>query len=81
MTNRTYNFDLPYTIDKGSVYWGYKKLYWDGMLAKLPADLQQRFTDAYNNSAEVVVTADELNEIDDDTWAQLASMLGVTYSN
>ena len=80
MSKRTYNFDLPYTIDKNNVYWGYKKLYWDGLLAKFPQDLQDKFTNAYNNSESIDVTADELDEIDDDTWATLADMLKMSWS-
>lgn len=78
--SRTYNFTLPYTIDKTSVYWGYYKLQWDGILDKLPPDLKQKITDAHNNGTEVVVTSDELNEIDTPTWTTIASILGLSWS-
>ena len=78
---RTYNFTLPYTIDKATVYWGYFKLESQGIFQALPSDLQQQFIDARNNGQPVTVTQDDLDEIDDDTWTKLASELGLQWSN
>lgn len=80
MSNRTYNFELPYEISSFYVTFGINKLKSEGTFDKLPAVLQAKLQHASENWEAVLVTKTELDSIDDDVWKILAAELGLDWS-
>jgi hypothetical protein len=75
---RTYNFELPYEISSFMISMGLSTLKSDGIYDALPADLQAKADAAYNNSTALVITQADCDEIDDETWGKLSSVLGLS---
>lgn len=80
MSNRIYQFDLPYTISSIQVEFGIGQLKADGIFQGLPPVLQQVLQQAADNWHSVTVTGSDLDMISDPIWEQLASRLGLSYS-
>lgn len=80
MTHRTYKFELPYEIGSFTVGFGIGQLKAEGLFAKLPVDLQTRFDKAAETWQSVVITKQDCDEIDNDTWTKIADKLSLEWS-
>lgn len=80
MTHRKYEFELPYEVSSFYVWAGYGRLKDQGILARLPKKLRDRIGTAYTNGDAIKITREDCDSIDDETWAKLASMLDLRYS-
>ena len=79
MTNRKYLFDLPYSIPAAYIIGGFNQLQSTGILNKLPEKLQQKLLKSKETWLSARVTERDLNSIDDETWTQIASLLGLKW--
>ena len=78
-SKRTYNFQLPYTVNGIEIMMGIGQLKEKGLFQKLPKDLQKDMEDADSMFGEAVITKKMCDEIDDETWTELAKMIGLKW--
>lgn len=79
MTQRKYNFELPYKILGVYLGYGRKQLQFGGMWKKLPENLRRRWERAEELEHDFRVSQRDLDSIDDETWAYIARKLDLSY--
>ena len=77
---RVYNFTLPYKLSPWQTFGAVGQLKAKGLWDKLPSDLQAKLQKAAERGYSLTVHADELDQIDDGTWAYIASQLHLDWT-
>lgn len=78
--NRTYDFDVPYTINGFVLSMGWNQIAVDPMFHRLPMPVQHKIAHAHLLDQGVTLTQEDLDSIPDDVWAHIAAKLGLSYS-
>lgn len=76
---RVYDFQLPYEIGSFYLSMGMYQLKEEGILDRLPEDLQDRVNEAVETGSGIVVEKEDLDKIDEDTWTRLAQKLNLSW--
>jgi len=77
---RVYHFPLPYKIEAMYLFYGAQQLKQAGIFQKLPKDLQGKWQKAADAWHSIRVTKEDLDRIDDVSWAAIASKLNLQWS-
>lgn len=78
---RKYNFELPYKISYFYVVMGLQGLKDEGIFERLPIHVRNGIEDAYNSWSGVVVTKEDCDSIDEETWEIIANRLNLSWES